>query len=288
MKQQNNYQFLSNGESESLNRYFKDVKQYPLLSATEEAKLAREARSGDQHALDELVCSNLRFVVSEAKKFQGRGVCLEDLISEGNYGLTIAALRFDETKGNKFITYAVHWIQKKILQALNEQGHIVRLPQNKLNDLKRVRKADSQLFDQLHRAPTLAELEEATGIPAKRLAKILWLDVTTLSLDADNDADNGALLEKLLSEESYDRADKYLMMQSLISDIHCALDTLPEIENQVLSLVSGINTSHEHSLDEVGALLGIPHDQARRIRNKAMKRLRKSDKSNDLEQYLAA
>ncbi|MBO7646782.1 MAG: sigma-70 family RNA polymerase sigma factor [Bacteroidales bacterium] len=285
MKQHYNYQIFTPCESESLNRYFRDVKQYPMLSAIEEAKLAREAKNGDQRALEKLVCCNLRFVVSEAKKYQGRGVCLEDLISEGNFGLTIAALRFDETKGNKFITYAVHWIQKRILQALNEQGNTVRLPQNKVNDLNRVRKANGQLFNKLHRAPTLAELEEATGIPVKRLAKILWLDVTTESIDTE---DNDTLWESLLSEESHDRADKYLMMQSLVSDIHCALDTLPEIESQVLSLVFGIETSHEHSLDEVGAILGIPHEKARQIRNKAMKHLRKSGSFNALEQYLAA
>lgn len=289
MKQKNNYLFPNNNDEESLERYFNEIKKYPLLSADEEARLARKAQNGDQRALDKLVCSNLRFVVSNAIKYYDHRVSLGDLICEGNIGLVMAAQRFDASKGNKFITYAVFWIQKKIFEALAEQGCIVRLPQNKLSDLKQIYKAEEELYNLLHRQPTLDEIAEATNLSLKRVAELRRLDVTGgLPIDTHADKDDDYFQEDLFLEDTRDRADKFVMIQSLVSDIHRALCKLPDTEEAVLRLLYGIGTSHEHSLEEVGIILGIPRERVRQLRNRAIKRLYNYDKSNDLGQYLAA
>ena len=260
MKRQNDSQSYYNFDNELLDLYIKDINRYPQLSEDEEKELARRAKLGDEEAFNKLICGNLRFVVKTVSEFQGCGICMNDLISEGNIGLTIAAQRFDETKGNKFITYAVFWIKKQILQAMAK----------------------------LHRAPSLAELAEATGLPENKVANLRLIDIQGVPLDTFTTSEDGYCQESTLTLESYEQADKHLMNESLVKDVHRFLNTLPEIELKVLKARFGIDTLQELTTEEIGALLGYSREKIRQISNKAMKRLGKPSTSGDLRQYLAA
>lgn len=288
MKRQNDSQSYYNFDNELLDLYIKDINRYPQLSEDEEKELARRAKLGDEEALNKLICGNLRFVVKTVSNFQGCGICMNDLISEGNIGLTIAAQRFDETKGNKFITYAVFWIKKQILQAISDLHGTIHLPQNKEKDLKKVREADDRLTAKLHRAPSLAELAEATGLPENKVANLRLIDIQGVPLDTFTTSEDGYCQESTLTLESYEQADKHLMNESLVKDVHRFLNTLPEIELKVLKARFGIDTLQELTTEEIGALLGYSREKIRQISNKAMKRLGKPSASGDLRQYLAA
>jgi len=279
---------ITNRESESLIRYFRDISRYPVLKVEEEAELARKSRAGDESAFNKLILCNLRFVISIAKQYQGYGVSLEDLIAEGNRGLLIAASRFDETRGFKFISYAVNWICQAMHKVITEHGRMVRLPQNKVLDLSTIRKVANLLEQKLFRIPTVSEVAAATDFPDYYVVELLQLDNHPISLDAPVGPDSETTIESVLVITSYESSDHGLMQESLKQELEMALDNLPEKEAQVLRLLFGLNVAYEYTLDEVGYVLGLSRERVRQLREKALKRLRNDGNLELLRSQLAA
>jgi RNA polymerase primary sigma factor len=274
-------------EEGSLDQYLRDISVYPLISREEEVRLAQRIRGSDQEALDTLVRSNLRFVVSVAKKYQNQGVSLSDLINEGNLGLIRAAHKFDETKGIKFISYAVWWIRQAILQALAEQSRIVRVPLNRAGALHRIGKRSSTLLQELGREPTVEEIAEELQLSHEEVQRTLAISQTHLSLDAPlTPGEDNRLLDYLADQvsagpddETYDRA--------LHSTIQEALGTLKEREAKVLRLYYGLEEGKDAmTLEEIGALLGITRERVRQIKEKALVRLRHASRARFLESFV--
>ena len=275
-------------DQSSLDQYLKEISAYPLLKREEEVDLAQRIRKGEEEALDKLVRSNLRFVVSVAKKYQNQGVALSDLINEGNLGLIRAAHKFDETKGIKFISYAVWWIRQAILQALAEQSRIVRVPLNRAGALHRIGKRSAMLLQELGREPTVEELADELDISEDEVRRTLSLSQTHLSLDAPlTPGEDNRLLDYLPDQfspgpddETYDRA--------LMDTVEEALGTLKEREAKILRLYFGLDGQEPMTLEEIGSLLGITRERVRQIKEKALLRLRHASRARFLETFMNA
>jgi RNA polymerase primary sigma factor len=273
-------------EEGSLDQYLKDISAYPLISRDEEAELARRIRQDDQEALDKLVRSNLRFVVSVAKKYQNQGVSLSDLINEGNLGLIRAAHKFDETKGIKFISYAVWWIRQAILQALAEQSRIVRVPLNRAGTLHRIGKRAAALLQELGREATHAEIANGMDITEEEVAKTMSISQATLSLDAPMAPGEDNKLLDYLPDTINPTPDEQIFVKALTESIEEALSHLKERESKILRLYFGLDGNEPMTLEEIGALLGITRERVRQIKEKALSRLRHVSRARALESYL--
>ncbi|MEP6689756.1 MAG: RNA polymerase sigma factor RpoD/SigA [Gemmatimonadaceae bacterium] len=270
----------------SLDQYLRDISAYPLIDREEEARLAVGIRAGHAEALDKLVRSNLRFVVSVAKKYQNQGVALSDLINEGNLGLIRAAHKFDETKGIKFISYAVWWIRQAILQALAEQSRIVRVPLNRAGTLHRIGKRANALLQELGREPTHEEIAQEMDITEEEVAKTISISQTHLSLDAPLTPGEDNRLLDYLPDTLNPTPDEQTFEKALTESIEEALASLKEREAKILRLYFGLDGAEPMTLEEIGTLLGITRERVRQIKEKALSRLRHVSRARALESYL--
>jgi RNA polymerase primary sigma factor len=277
---------ITNRESASLDKYLQEIGREELITAEEEVHLAKKIKEGDQKALEKLTRANLRFVVSVAKQYQNQGLSLPDLINEGNLGLIKAARRFDETRGFKFISYAVWWIRQSILQALAEQSRIVRLPLNQVGSLNKINKAYSKLEQQFEREPSADELAELLDLPIDKVADTMKVSGRHVSMDAPfANGEESSLLDVLINHDS-PKADYGLIMESLSKEIDRALSTLTERERDVVKLFFGIGMNHGLTLEEIGDKFDLTRERVRQIKEKAIRRLRHSSRSKLLQQYL--
>jgi RNA polymerase primary sigma factor len=276
---------ITNRDSSSLEKYLQEVGKEDLLTPDEEVELAQRIKKGDKAALEKLTRANLRFVISVAKQYQFQGLSLPDLINEGNLGLIKAAERFDETKGFKFISYAVWWIRQSILQAIAEQSRVVRLPLNKVGSINKLHKAYSKLEQENDRTPTADELAEMVDLPKDKVEKTLQLSGKPLSMDAPFDDDeDGSLLDVMENSDAPD-ADGTLMNESLSREIDRTLSVLPEKEKAVIKYFFGLGVP-EMSLEEIGQKLNLTRERVRQIKEKGIRRLRHSSKNKLLKKYL--
>ncbi len=273
------------GRDGSLDQYLKEISRYPLIDREEEARLARGIRKGDAEALDKLVRSNLRFVVSVAKRYQNQGVALPDLINEGNVGLIRAAHKFDETKGIKFISYAVWWIRQAILQALAEQSRVVRVPLNRAGALHRIGRRSSVLLQELGREPTVNEIATDLDLSREEVASTLAISQSHLSLDAPiAPGEDNRLLDYLPDRYSPMPEDR-AFDHALKDTVDRALASLKEREAKVLRLYFGLDEQEPMTLEEIGALLGITRERVRQIKEKALARLRHASRARYLKTF---
>ena len=270
----------------SLDQYLRDISAYPLIDRDEEVRLAQRIRTGDGDALDKLVRSNLRFVVSVAKKYQNQGVALADLINEGNLGLIRAAHKFDETKGIKFISYAVWWIRQAILQALAEQSRIVRVPLNRAGTLHRIGKRANALLQELGREPTHEEIAEEMDISEEEVAKTISISQTHLSLDAPLTPGEDNKLLDYLPDNLNPTPDEQTFEKALTEAIEESLSSLKEREAKILRLYFGLDGGEPMTLEQIGSLLGITRERVRQIKEKALSRLRHVSRARALESFL--
>lgn len=270
----------------SLDQYLRDISAFPLITREQEVTLAQRIKQGEQEALDTLVRSNLRFVVSVAKKYQNQGVSLSDLINEGNLGLIRAAHKFDETKGIKFISYAVWWIRQSILQALAEQSRIVRVPLNRAGTLHRIGKRASALLQELGRQPTHREIAEGMDITEEEVAKTMLISHVHLSLDAPlgNSEDNRLL--DILPDENNQQPDELTFEKALSEAIEESLAGLKERESKILRLYFGLDGQDPMTLEDIGTLLAITRERVRQIKEKALLKLRHNSRRRSLESFL--
>ena len=276
---------ITNRESASLDKYLQEIGKEDLITVEEEVELAQRIRKGDQRALEKLTRANLRFVVSVAKQYQNQGLSLPDLINEGNLGLIKAAEKFDETRGFKFISYAVWWIRQSILQALAEQSRIVRLPLNQVGSLNKINKAFSRFEQEHERRPSPEELAETLDLPAEKVADTLRVSGRHISVDAPFvEGEDYSLLDVLVNDDS-PVADKTLINESLSTEVERALATLTERERDIIRLFFGINCQ-EMTLEEIGEKFGLTRERVRQIKEKAIRRLRHSSRSKLLKTYL--
>jgi RNA polymerase primary sigma factor len=271
----------------SLDQYLREISRYPLIPQTEEVTLAQRIRLKDEEALDKLVRSNLRFVVSVAKKYQNQGVSLADLINEGNLGLIRAAHKFDETKGIKFISYAVWWIRQAILQALAEQSRIVRVPLNRAGTLHKITRRSSALLQELGREPTPAEIAEGMDIEMEEVQKTLSISQNHLSLDAPLTPGEDNRLLDYLPDTNNAGPDAETFEHALTHSIEEVLTTLKEREAKILRLYFGLDEPEPLTLEEIGARLGITRERVRQIKEKALSRLRHVSRAKALESFLS-
>jgi RNA polymerase primary sigma factor len=277
---------ITNRESQSLDKYLQEIGREDLITAEQEVELAQRIKLGDQAALEKLTRANLRFVVSVAKQYQNQGLTLPDLINEGNLGLIKAAQRFDETRGFKFISYAVWWIRQSILQALAEQSRIVRLPLNQVGSLNKINKAFSRLEQEFERAPSAEELALALDLPEDKIKDTIKVSGRHISVDAPFvDGEDNSLLDVLVNGDS-PKADKELMMESLQREIERSLSTLTERERDVIKLFFGIGMQHGLTLEEIGGKFDLTRERVRQIKEKAIRRLRHTSRSKLLKSYL--
>ena len=264
---------ITNRESASLDKYLQEIGKEDLITVEEEVELAQRIRKGDQKALEKLTRANLRFVVSVAKQYQNQGLSLPDLINEGNLGLIKAAEKFDETRGFKFISYAVWWIRQSILQALAEQSRIVRLPLNQVGSLNKINKAFSRFEQENERRPSPEELADSLDLPAEKVADTLRVSGRHISVDAPFvEGEDNSLLDVLVNDDS-PIADRTLINESLSTEVERALSTLTERERDIIKLFFGINTQ-EMTLEEIGEKFGLTRERVRQIKEKAIRRLR--------------
>lgn len=278
---------ITSRESVALDKYLTDIGKISLLTPEEEAELAGKIRQGDHDALERLTKANLRFVVSVAKQYQNHGLSLSDLINEGNVGLMKAAKRFDETKGFKFISYAVWWIRQSILQAIVEYSRIVRLPLNKVGSYNKVNEAYVKFVQQHEREPSHEELAEILGIKVKEVATMLKGNSRHMSMDAPLSGDDGnSTMLDVISNEGDMSPDGVLMDQSLKQEIQQGLSILAPRELEVLSAYYGLNGHKSLTLEEIGELYGLTRERVRQIKERAIRRLRKSYNKNSLKSYL--
>lgn len=277
---------ITNRESQSLDKYLQEIGREELISVEEEVKLAQEIRKGNRRALDKLVSSNLRFVVSVAKQYQNQGLSLPDLINEGNLGLIKAAEKFDETRGFKFISYAVWWIRQAILQALAEQSRIVRLPLNQVGSLNKINKALSRFEQENERRPSAEELAEELDLPIDKVSDTIKISGRHVSVDAPFvEGEDNSLLDVLVNTDS-PIADQSLISESLATEIYRSLETLlTEREREILKLFYGIGCQ-EMTLEEIGDRFGLTRERVRQIKEKALRRLRNDPKNKILKGYL--
>jgi RNA polymerase primary sigma factor len=277
---------VTNRESKSLDKYLQDISKIQLITADEEVELAQRIRAGDQEALDKLTTANLRFVVSVSKQYQNQGLSLPDLINEGNAGLVKAAQRFDETRGFKFISYAVWWIRQAILQALAEQSRIVRLPLNKIGSINKINKAYSFLEQTHERAPSAQEIATNLDLSLSNVKQCMKISGRHVSMDAPFQEGETSTLYDVVKSEDSPRPDSGLMKGSLIIEINRALETLSEKEAVVLRHYYGIDQKQPMSLQEIGDSFGLTRERVRQIKEKGIRRLRHASKSKVLKTYL--
>ncbi len=271
--------------SQSLEDYLNDISKQPLLTAEEEVKLAQRIRNDDREALERLVCANLRFVVSVAKQYQNQGLTLPDLINEGNIGLIKAAEKFDETRGFKFISYAVWWIRQSILQALAEQSRMVRLPLNQVSAVSRINKLIMKFEQEHERKPSADELSELIDETPEKIRDSLRANGRPMSMDAPlGDGDDSTLLE-VISDDNMPSTDGRMIDTSLATEIDRMLDTLDEREKTIVEMCFGIN-NREMTLEEISEKFGLSRERVRQIREKALLKLRHSNKKSLLQQHL--
>lgn len=277
---------ITNRESESLDKYLQEIGKVDLITSEEEVELAKRIREGDQIALEKLTKANLRFVVSVAKQYQNHGLTLGDLINEGNLGLIKAAQCFDETRGFKFISYAVWWIRQSIMQALAEQSRIVRLPLNRVGTLNKISKTFSDLEQRFQREPSPEELAEVLDIPTEEVSDTLKISGRHVSMDAPfaQGEENGLL--DVLENDSEGTPDSELMMDSLRKEVKRALSTLTQREAEVIVYYFGLNGENPMTLEEIGEKFNLTRERVRQIKEKATRRLRHSSRSNSLKPYL--
>jgi RNA polymerase primary sigma factor len=278
---------ITNRESQSLEKYLQEIGKVDLLTPEEEVELAKRIKQGDQIALEKLTKANLRFVVSVAKQYQSQGLSLSDLINEGNLGLIKAAQRFDETRGFKFISYAVWWIRQSILQALAEQSRIVRLPLNKVGSLNKINKAFSALEQEFEREPSPDELAESLEISADEVKTTLGIAARHVSMDAPFiDGEDNSLLEVLENPNSPKTDELLVYNDSLRREIERSLSTLTDRQKDVIKLYFGIGIEHPMSLEDIGAKFALTRERVRQIKDKAINKLRSTSRSKLLKSYL--
>jgi RNA polymerase primary sigma factor len=269
-----------------LDQYLQEIGQIPLLTPDEEVDLARRIKKGDQEALHRLTRANLRFVVSVAKKYQGQGLSLADLINEGNYGLIKAAQRFDETRGFKFISYAVWWIRQAILQALAEQSRVVRLPLNRIGTISKIRKTSAKLAQEHERAPNIEELARELDIDVEKVREAMQHTGRHLSMDAPfNEDDDNSLLDVLPDDEDTS-PDDTLLDESVKIDIERALSLLHPREAEITRLYFGIGREHPLTLEEIGQRFGLTRERVRQIKEKALRKLRQKHRREELQMHI--
>ncbi|HSP88233.1 MAG TPA: sigma-70 family RNA polymerase sigma factor [Ignavibacteriaceae bacterium] len=277
---------FTNRESQSLDKYLQEIGKVSLLTPDQEIDLAIKIKKGDQRALEILTKANLRFVVSVAKQYQNQGLSLGDLINEGNLGLIKAAKRFDETRGFKFISYAVWWIRQSILQSLAEQSRIVRLPLNRVGALNKIGKAYSNLEQEFEREPNASELAQELDMDVGDVADALKISGRHLSMDAPfSQGEENRLLDVIIDDQQ-PPPDYVLMNESLKSEIERALSTLTEREAEVIKLYFGLNKDHSMTLEEIGERFNLTRERVRQIKEKAIRRLRHASRSKNLRFYL--
>ncbi len=277
---------VTNRETASLDKYLQEIAKVDLITADEEVELAQRIKAGDEKALEKLVKANLRFVVSVAKQYQNQGLSLPDLINEGNMGLIKAAKRFDETRGFKFISYAVWWIRQSILQALAEQSRIVRLPLNKIGTINKINKAYALLEQKLERPPSVEELAEELDMNPSDVKESLKNAGRHISMDAPLVEGEDANLYDVLRAGDMPNPDKELMQESLRIEIERALNTLTPREADVIRLYYGLNGNHPLTLEEIGETFGLTRERVRQIKEKAIRRLKHNSRSQILKKYL--
>lgn len=287
MRQLKITQSITNRESQSLERYFNEINKVDLLTPEEEVELAKRIRQGDQAALEKLTKANLRFVVSVAKQYQNRNLSLNDLINEGNLGLVKAAQRFDETRGFKFISYAVWWIRQSIMQALAEQSRIVRLPLNRTGALNKINKAFAELEQQYEREPTPEELEDILDMDYNEITSTMRTGTKQVSMDAPfQDGESNSLLDVLENKDIASTDKDMVYTHSLEIETDRALQSLTERERQVIRMFFGIGCNHPMSLEQIGEILDLTRERVRQIKEKAIKKLRTNSRSKLLAEYL--
>ena len=272
---------ITNREQGTLDKYLADIAKEPMISPEEEVELAQRIKMGDQIALDKLVRANLRFVVSVAKQYQNQGLSLADLINEGNVGLIKAAQRFDETKGFKFISYAVWWIRQAILQAVAEQSRMVRLPLNQVGYLSRVKKTASMLEQLYQRKPTIKEIADELDMPEDKIESIMKLASKEVSMDAPvTDDDDLTFIDTMVPEDNYE-TDKQLISEMESEEIMRSLSVLSEKEKKVIMYYFGLDgNSHSYSLEEIGSMMDMTRERVRQVKDKAIKKLRTRSKKS--------
>lgn len=277
---------ITNRESQSLDKYLQEIGKVDLLTADEEVELAKRIKAGDQIALEKLTKANLRFVVSVAKQYQNQGLTLGDLINEGNLGLIKAAQRFDETRGFKFISYAVWWIRQSILQALAEQSRIVRLPLNRVGSLNKISKTFSELEQKYEREPSPEELADVLEVTTAEVVDTMKISGRHVSMDAPFvQGEENSLLD-VLENDSEETPDSGLMSDSLRREVQRALSTLTQREADVIALYFGLNGEHALTLEEIGEKFNLTRERVRQIKEKAIRRLRHTSRSKALKPYL--
>jgi len=277
---------FTNRESQSLDKYLQDIGKVDLLTPEQEIELAVRIKKGDQSAMEKLTKANLRFVVSVAKQYQNQGLSLGDLINEGNLGLIKSVRRFDETRGFKFISYAVWWIRQSILQALAEQSRIVRLPLNRVGALNKIGKAYSNLKQEFEREPSAEEMAEALEMDVEEISDVMKLSSKQVSVDAPFSlGDENSLLD-VIQNEQQPSPDNELISESLKTEVKSVLATLPEREAEVIRLYFGLDGEYPMTLEEIGEKFNLTRERVRQIKEKAIRRLRHNSKSNILKSYL--
>lgn len=277
---------ITNRDTASLDRFLADIGKEELISAEEEVELARRIKNGDQTALERLTTANLRFVVSVAKQYQNQGITLPDLINEGNIGLIKAAKRFDETRGFKFISYAVWWIRQAICQAIADQSRIVRLPLNQVGIINKSKKVIAHLEQMYQRPPTIEEIAEGMDLSVDKVNELLRINNHPQSMDSPVSPDDDTKFSDVFIYNTEKDTDQNLMNESLNSEINAILEkVLTENEKKVIRLSFGINTTHEHTLDEIADKLGISRERVRQLKERALKRLKQETKNKPLRLY---
>lgn len=277
---------ITNRETASLDKYLQDIGKEEMINAEEEVKLAQRIHQGDELAMEKLVRANLRFVVSVSKQYQNQGLSLPDLINEGNLGLIKAARRFDETRGFKFISYAVWWIRQSILQALAEQSRIVRLPLNQVGSLNKIKKESSRLEQVYQRTPSADEIADAMDMPDYKIDAALRISTKYISMDAPMPQDEDMRFLDVFVPEDQDSADDDLIQESLSQEIQRSLATLTMKERDVINMYYGIGMNHGYTLEEIGTKFDLTRERVRQIKEKAIRRLKNNSRSRLLKVYL--
>ena len=276
---------ITNRESASLDKYLQEIGHEEMISIEEEVELAQQIRKGDRKALERLTKANLRFVVSVAKQYQNQGLSLADLINEGNFGLIKAAEKFDETRGFKFISYAVWWIRQSILQAIAEQSRIIRLPLNQVSSVNKINKVLNKFEQENERRPSIDEIAQDTDIPEEKIIEAFKVNTHHISVDAPfHDDDESSLLD-VIPNDAIPSTDKSLVEESLRAEIGRVLDILEDREKKVIEAYFGIN-QREMTLEEIGSKYGLTRERVRQIKEKAIRRLRQQTNSKILKAYL--
>jgi len=277
---------ITNRESESLDKYLAEISKYDLVTAEEEVELAQKIRSGDEIALQKLTNANLRFVISVSKQYQNQGLSLSDLINEGNVGLIKAASRFDETRGFKFISYAVWWIRQSILQAIAEHARVVRLPLNKIGSINKINKTFSILEQKLERKPSAKEVADELEISIKDVRKAQTIAGRHVSMDAPLSHDSENSMYEIFIDKSNKNPEEEILQESLTNEIERVLETLSPREADIVKLYFGIGQSYAYTLEEIGERFDLTRERVRQLKEKGLRKLKQKSRSKILKSYL--